>query len=226
MIYRFEELGSTNDTARAYGHGDVVRAERQTAGRGQRGHRWMSTAENLLLSYVWEGRLAVAGQFALSQAAALSVCDVLAALDPRIKWTNDIYIGDRKVAGILIENDLKGGVVARSIIGIGLNVNQSDFDPDLPNPTSVRIETGRAQDREQLFAELVAALERRFSNLTGSERAYHERIYRLGVERTFYLPDGTPLRGAIQRVEKDGRIVIKTAEKEEKFAFGQIEWKK
>ena len=124
MIYHIAETTSTNDLAREerYGHGDVICAERQTAGRGQRGHTWTSPeGVNLLFSVVLCPTFLPAGeQFLLSQAVALALVDTLGTcgIDARIKWTNDIYAGDRKLVGILIEHHLAGGRLARTVAGI------------------------------------------------------------------------------------------------------------
>ena len=126
----------------------VLSAVRQTEGRGQRGNSWSSNdGENLTFSIVLkygngEGfipEIRAADQFAISEAAALAVVDLLASYDieAKIKWPNDIYVGNRKICGILIENAIRGSYIANSIIGIGLNVNQQTFDPSLPNPTSM-----------------------------------------------------------------------------------------
>ena len=143
MIHRIEETTSTNDDARdaKYRHGDIVWAERQTAGRGQRGHKW-SSAEglNLTFSLVLEPRFLPAGeQFLLNEAVALALTDTFAqfGIAARIKWTNDIYAGDKKLVGILIEHSYSGQTLARTIVGIGINVNQTEFDPALPNPVSM-----------------------------------------------------------------------------------------
>jgi len=124
MIYHIAETTSTNDLAREerYGHGDVICAERQTAGRGQRGHTWTSPeGVNLLFSVVLCPTFLPAGeQFLLSQAVALALVDTLGTcgIDARIKWTNDIYAGDRKLVGILIEHHLAGGRLARTGAGL------------------------------------------------------------------------------------------------------------
>ena len=153
--YHFlEETTSTNDEARnpRYGHGDAICAERQTAGRGQRGHTWSSEeGRNLMFSLVWEPRfLPVSEQFLLSEAVALALTDLFGGygIDARIKWTNDIYAGDRKLVGILIEHNLTGDRLSRTIVGIGVNVNQTRFDPSLPNPSSMCLETGCEYDRQ------------------------------------------------------------------------------
>ena len=120
MIHRIEETTSTNDDARdaKYRHGDIVWAERQTAGRGQRGHKW-SSAEglNLTFSLVLEPRFLPAGeQFLLNEAVALALTDTFAqfGIAARIKWTNDIYAGDKKLVGILIEHSYSGQTLART----------------------------------------------------------------------------------------------------------------
>ena len=141
----FDELASTNDEARdaRYMNGAVVIAERQSRGRGQRGNSW-SSAEGMNLTFsavLCPAGLRAESQFYLSKAVALSVSDTVDSfgIESRIKWPNDIYVGDGKVAGILIENDLMGACISRSIAGIGLNVNQTAFDPALPNPTSLAL---------------------------------------------------------------------------------------
>lgn len=184
MIHRIAETTSTNDLAHGaqYGHGDVIWAERQTAGRGQRGHTWTSPeGVNLLFSVVLCPTFLPAGeQFGLSQAVALALADTFAAfgIDTRIKWTNDIYAGDRKLTGILIEHRLAGDRLARTVVGVGINVNQKAFDPALPNPTSMALEAGRAFDREEVLGRFHAALMRRYAALEAGEKAALAAEYR------------------------------------------------
>ena len=193
MIYHIAETTSTNDLAceERYGHGDVICAERQTAGRGQRGHTWTSPeGVNLLFSVVLCPTFLPAGeQFLLSQAVALALVDTLGTcgIDARIKWTNDIYAGDRKLAGILIEHHLAGGRLARTVAGIGINVNQTEFDPALPNPTSMALE---ADDRAPLAEE------------------YRRRMYRIDAPQAFRLPDGTRFTGVIRGVRAGGALQV------------------
>ena len=139
MIYHIAETTSTNDLAREerYGHGDVICAERQTAGRGQRGHTWTSPeGVNLLFSVVLCPTFLPAGeQFLLSQAVALALVDTLGTcgIDARIKWTNDIYAGDRKLVGILIEHHLAGGRPARWPASASTSTRRSSI-PRCPIP--------------------------------------------------------------------------------------------
>ena len=149
-IIWLERVDSTNDEARRHiseiDNLSVVSALEQTKGRGQRGNRWSSQpGENLTFSLVVKDfRIKANEQSAISQATALSLVDLLSRheIKARIKWPNDIYAGDEKICGILIENSLKGSAIDWSIIGIGLNVNQTAFPKDLPNPTSMKLCTG------------------------------------------------------------------------------------
>ena len=219
MIYHIAETTSTNDLAREerYGHGDVICAERQTAGRGQRGHTWTSPeGVNLLFSVVLCPTILPAGeQFLLSQAVALALVDTLGTcgIDARIKWTNDIYAGDRKLVGILIEHHLAGGRLARTVAGIGINVNQTEFDPALPNPTSMALEAGRTFDREEVLDRFHAALMRRYAALEAGDRAplaeeYRRRMYRIDAPQAFRLPDGTRFTGVIRGVRAGGALQV------------------
>ena len=214
-----EEASSTNDVVRdpAYGHGDAVLAERQTKGRGQRGNRWDSTpGENLTFSMVLHPETLPAGrQFLLSEAVALAVTDMLETygLEAQVKWTNDIYVAGRKMTGILIENGLSGGVLSRSIVGIGLDVNQTRFEEWIPNPTSMKLLAGHDFDRGEVFERLYEALMKRFAMLCegGEEtlmRDYHARLYLRDVPHRYLLPDGSSFMGIIRRVEPSGRLMV------------------
>ena len=157
MLHHLDTTTSTNDDARdeKYHEWDVVWADFQTAGRGQRGHEWHSRrGENLTFSVVLEPTfVAVAEQFAVSEVVALSLVDMLAdyGIEARIKWTNDIYVGDRKLVGILIEHSLAATTLRRTIVGVGINVNQTEFDTSLPNPVSMAQLLGREFEAEEVL---------------------------------------------------------------------------
>ena len=202
MIYRIDETTSTNDDAKRpeYRHGDIVWAERQTAGRGQRGHSWTSPeGENLTFTLVLEPVfLPIGEQFLLSEAVTLALTDTFAAfgIDARIKWTNDIYVGDKKLVGILIEHSYSGPTLARTIAGIGINVNQRAFDPALPNPVSMAVASGRTFDRREVLESFHACCMGRYDQLVRGEKAalqeeYRKRMYRLGETHPYRRPDGT-----------------------------------
>ncbi len=219
MIYRFSRLTSTNDEAQnpKYRHADMIRADEQTAGRGQRGHSWQSVpGENLLCSLIIEPQfLRAADQFSLLEAVALGLADALAALGvaPRIKWTNDMYVGDCKIAGVLIEHALCGAMLRRTVVGIGLNVNQVKFDPALPNPTSLCLETGRRFSLDEVSEVLHAAVMKRYDRLAaGDAAALHEEyvsmLWHINKEQRFRSPDGREYTATIRGVAPAGDLLL------------------
>lgn len=234
MLYYFKELTSTIDEARdgRYVHGDVVVAELQTAGRGQRGKKWSSaTGENLTFSVVLDTSfMRVDEQFLLLQTVALALTDMFAeyGLDARIKWTNDIYVGDRKIVGVLIDHSLGAdGMLARSGAGIGVNVNQKRFDKWLPNPTSMALETGREYDRREVLERFCAKLAERFETLkTGDrealQRDYHSKIYRLDTPARFALPDGTEFTGTIRGVGPGGELAVESHDGIKNYLYREV----
>ena len=236
MIYHFEEVTSTNDLAREeqFAHGDLLWAERQTAGRGQRGHAWLSEEEvNLTVSLVVEPSfLPAKEQFLLSAATAVALCDCLAhyGIEARIKWTNDIYVEDRKIVGILIEHFYAGAMLRRTVIGIGLNVNQEQFDPSLPNPTSMLLEGEKRYDREEVLHTFYACFMARYRQVEQGDAAavlgeYHRLIYRLGEEQLFRLPNGEKLTATIEGIESDGALrLLHAGGKRHSYHFKEIEF--
>ena len=141
----------------------VLVADYQTAGRGQGTNSWESErGQNLTcsLGFSPEG-VKASRQYILSMAIAVALTETLAGLPHpvSIKWPNDIYVGDKKICGILIENMLKGEHIRHCIIGIGLNVNQKRFVSDAPNPTSMALESGHDFDREEVLLDNLMTLE-------------------------------------------------------------------
>jgi BirA family biotin operon repressor/biotin-[acetyl-CoA-carboxylase] ligase len=211
--------------------GCTVVTDFQTAGRGQRGNQWEgATAENLMLSVVWQPTfLAPAQQFQLSQAVALGVHDWAAKLlgpDPklRLKWPNDLYYGNQKVGGILIENTLSGPKIQYSIIGIGLNINQTDFA--VRTATSLALLTGRVYNRAIVAARLLEFLERRYLQLRAGQvdqlrQAYLQVLYRY-QETHFFEVDGRRVSGQIVGVEDDGRLAVAIGPELRRFGLQEI----
>ena len=144
---------SSNDEARkaidSLDNLSVIAVKCQTKGRGQRTNTWLTNpGENLTFSIVLKDfDILPTEQIAISQITALSVVDYLAlhGISAAIKLPNDIYVGTKKICGILIENSLRSGDIRWSIIGIGININQTIFPSSLPNPTSVLLETGQSE---------------------------------------------------------------------------------
>lgn len=236
MIYHIADTTSTNDEARGseYDHMDIIWAERQSAGRGQRGHSWHSTeGENLTFSVVLKPTfLPIVEQFLLSEVVALALVDTFAAygIECRIKWTNDIYAEDRKITGVLIEHSLSGETLARTIVGIGINVNQRDFPDDLPNPTSMAIERGRTFDRRavlELFSErlgeLYSALERGDKRLI--ESRYRQAMCHLDTLATYAYPSGERFEATIRGVRPSGELRLEHCDGTiREYAFKEVEF--
>ena len=143
-IIWLKSVDSTNEEAKRHisdiDNLSVLSALEQTEGRGQRGNSWTNPpGENLMFSIVLKFTLDARDQFILTEIASLSVVDFLSrhGISAMIKWPNDIYVGEKKICGILIENSIRGKYISSSIIGIGLNINQRNFDVNIPNPTSM-----------------------------------------------------------------------------------------
>lgn len=152
----------------------------------------------------------------LNRAMALAVTDFLSGYSEkqvRVKWPNDIYIEGRKVAGILIQNTLAGPRFQSSVIGIGVNVNQEAFSETLPNPTSLKRETGREHDLDALVSTLCQCLEARYLQLKGRQEDrlksdYREALYRYGQSTEFHPAEGEAFCGYIRGVSEDGRLLV------------------
>ena len=236
MIYHINNTTSTNDEARGerYEHMDVIWSEHQTEGRGQRGHSWHSTeGENLTFSVVLHPTfLPIVEQFLLSEVVALALVDAMAeyGIECRIKWTNDIYARDSKLVGVLIEHSLAGDTLARTIVGIGLNVNQTEFPSDLPNPTSMALQRSAMFDREEVLRCFMRKLEEWYDVLSSGnkqlvESTYVSRMYHLLEEHPYMLPSGEIIRARIRGVRPSGELILEHHDGiVREYAFKEIEF--
>lgn len=176
-IIWLETAESTNKTLRegleTYDNLSVVAAREQTAGRGQGTHTWYSTkGKNLTFSILYNPEMLLAQDMILiTCATTLGIRDYLLekGVTARIKWPNDIWVGDRKICGILIENILDGKRIRHSIIGIGLNLNEKDWPSDLPNPVSLGNITGKTYDTDTELELLTKKIRRRFALIDSSD---------------------------------------------------------
>ena len=244
-MLELDEVDSTNNFLRHLDTQDdqmtLVTAEFQTAGRGADTNRWESAkGENLLLSLrVKPANLPVSRMFALSEVTALAVRDSLESPLPlapcpsfTVKWPNDIYYGDSKVAGILIENDLQGSRVQRSTIGIGININQRRFLSDAPNPRSLADIVGHDIERRLVLEQFME----RFTHLFGQiedgrpealdalHENYKNHLYRFGEEHTYSDKDGT-FRATLTDVEPSGHLILRdTNGSLRRYAFKEVKW--
>ncbi len=235
-VIRLGEVTSTNDYAGKLlklesVHGTVVVAQHQTQGRGQRGNSWESKpGENLLFSIILKPTfLKVQRQFLISKVAALAVCDTVSQVIPHvtIKWPNDIYTGNDKIAGILIENSFSSEYLDTTIVGIGLNVNQRYFSEDLPNPTSLLNKTGQEFNNDFLLANICKAFEVRYEQLKRGEShainaEYFNRLFR-NQGYSQYTSHGENFMARIFGVRDSGELVLETPEgTQREFAFKEV----
>ena len=215
-ITHIDETDSTNRWLRNCTGGqsscaihEVVWADYQTAGRGQGTNRWESErGKNLTFSILLHPvDLPANRQFLLSMQVSLAICEALSEHigDLSIKWPNDIYWRNAKIAGILIENRLQGQVIRDSIIGVGLNVNQRQFMSDAPNPISLWQICEHETDREQLLKDILAALGR----LLGQEvrEQYLSMLYRRKGFHPYVDKDGA-FMAELEDVEDDGHLLL------------------
>lgn len=177
-IIHLEEVDSTNAYIMRRNVAELeapvmVTAYRQTAGQGQRGNSWEAEAgKNLTFSIFYRPvGLPPMAQFSMSEAVALAVVDFLAKhrIEAKVKWPNDIYVGDKKICGILIRHSVMGGTVSYSVIGVGIDVNQTRFISDAPNPVSMSQITGKTYDLSLLEEEIADIVERRLEGISNPD---------------------------------------------------------
>ena len=231
-----DETVSTNRYARELpedqNHGlTLVTAEFQTAGRGAGTNKWESErGGNLLFSIISYPKGLLANQmFALSEVTALAIRDTLSSYTPgfQIKWPNDIYYNDKKISGMLIENDLQGKWVHRSIIGVGVDINQTSFLSDAPNPVSLAQILGKAVERNQVlnsillqFNHYYGMMEReQFSEL---HNRYMQHLYRRNALHPYADATGT-FQARIIDVEPTGHLVLECQNGEQRrYDFKEV----
>ena len=165
----------------------LVVADDQTRGRGQQGNSWETEkGKNLTFSLLCHPDFILASrQWLLSQCMAVAIQQTLSQYveGVEVKWPNDIYVGDKKISGTLIECDLQGKHISNCIIGVGININQTVFRSDAPNPTSLQLLTGREHDREEVLSSLLQHFQHHYVLLQeGQEdticQLYMQHLYR------------------------------------------------
>lgn len=240
-IIRIDETGSTNSWLLEHPANDsdcimrVVSAGFQTNGRGQKGNTWESEREkNLLFSIQCHPQFTDAGnQFCLSEAISMAIVDTLSETDDEIaenisvKWPNDIYWKNMKLAGILIENSIQGHCLSESIIGVGLNVNQQTFLSNAPNPISLANIIRRDTDRNSLLELIITRFFGYYSLLAEGRAAelhdkYMSHLFRRrGMYR--YRDAGGEFMASIGHVDSNGILTLVDEEgRTRKYEFKQV----
>lgn len=213
-VFLYDKISENNDISDM-----VVVAAHQTAGRGMDKNRWESEAgKNLLFSIALNVNfLEAENQFKISQAVSVAIVETLSQFvdDKRlfIKWPNDIYFGDKKLAGMLIQNTIEGRMMGVSIIGIGLNVNQIEFSNDIPNPISLKMISGRDFDLDNLLNLLVSSIKTKVESLRDKENQneinekYVSRSYRFGIWSDYFYQNQVKSM-IIKGFDKYGRLLL------------------
>ncbi|MBG0858068.1 MAG: biotin--[acetyl-CoA-carboxylase] ligase [Bacteroidales bacterium] len=234
----YRSLPSTNDEAsvllreKEIKEGTVIYTDFQAAGKGQMGNRWESDAcKNLLFSIIlYPTSVEPEGQFIISMALSLGICDFIDRhiSGSKIKWPNDIYIGNDKIAGILIENSIIGDNIENTIAGIGLNINQEDFRGKATNPVSFKMITGEEYDLKGCLGQLLSDLDKRYRQLLYGDRNliagdYKARLYRL-MEWCEFRSGENVFTGRILGVSSSGRLRIGDRKSRvTEFSFREVE---
>ena len=242
-VIHIDETDSTNKwmkdySANAEEQNVVVVADYQTAGKGCGTNSWESErGKNLTFSVlihpegipfatVASQRLQAKEQFRITEVVSVALCKTLKPYIYNkvvIKWPNDIYVGDKKICGILIENRLQGSGIKDCIIGIGLNVNQTEFKSNAPNPVSLKQLTGKNLDCEELLMTFLENLGEAFDSPAISQD-YRQRLYRQDGYHDYKDANG-PFKAKLQNVQDGGTLVLLDTEgKERYYAFKEVEF--
>lgn len=220
MRKHFKEIVSTSAYLKAnidkYRHGDVISTDFQSAGYGQKGNHWESEKEaNALFSIKMEPvRIAPTNGFMLTEIVTLGILDALNHEKIMIKWPNDIYINDHKLAGILIEATMSATSFMAAVIGIGLNLNQTHFLSDAPNPISMRQITGKRYNTSETIEQVCTAILERYEKHADEERydnlhkEYLSHLYRFEEWHKYQLPTGKVFEARIVDVNRNGLLVL------------------
>jgi len=199
--------------------GTLVISDFQTAGRGMDGSKWESEpGRNLTFSFLlYPSFLAIEAQFYLNKIISLGLTDLVREVLPerddiRIKWPNDIYIGNHKVAGTLIQNGVKGSQFDFSVIGIGININQESFSGEASNPVSLKMVAETAFDLDEMLSRTLAKIEHRLNQLKqGAKKEidedYLKLLYRM-QQLSGYIYKGNPIQARIIGVNRYGQLIL------------------
>jgi BirA family biotin operon repressor/biotin-[acetyl-CoA-carboxylase] ligase len=238
---RLATVDSTNNyamrqiDAASAAHGDLVLADRQEAGKGQRGKTWLdSPGECLLMSLILAPGMALSEQPVFLAAVALGVLDTIRALLPAgvpcsIKWPNDILIADKKAVGILIENVVRGSQWQWAVVGIGANLGQQSFPNSLPNATSLHLQGAALPSPEELASEISRSVLARTAQLAQQGaaliwEAYNRNLYKRGELQSFRYGYDQIVRRVLD-VDENGYLRVRNLDGDiQHFNHGNAEW--
>ncbi|MBQ8722528.1 MAG: biotin--[Paludibacteraceae bacterium] len=219
-------------------HGYCISADFQTAGHGQATNHWESEdGKNLLFSLLLRPTVIPASeQFVITEIVTLAIINALQDYIRQritIKWPNDIYVGDKKLCGILIENALCGPTIDTCIVGIGININQELFTSNAPNPISLKQLNGRDNDREEIFEEIYQNILRYYDYLADNWQnddikqslhyEYMNNLYRRVGYHNYSTPEGEKFSAEIEEIGPQGHLTLRLQSGELRtFAFKEV----
>ena len=241
VLLQLERVDSTNSYAiellskNKPSEGTVISTYNQSDGRGQIGSKWESEpGKNITLSLIlYPSFLPIKQQFLLNQVISLSVFDFISKhvkSEVKIKWPNDIMVDNRKVAGTLIQNILSSNVFQTSVIGIGVNVNQTIFKSDAPNPTSIKLETNSDLLIDEQIKLLCNDIEKRYLQLRANnqsiiKRDYLNNLYRFQEDAIYQQAEnGEVFSGKIVGVDESGKLIIDHQKGQSMFSMKEIKF--
>ena len=235
-IHEYEETVSTNTLAEQLPFHElqdkqVILTYRQTQGRGQLGNKWESAPEkNISMTIVLKPeRLEAGKQFAVSMVIALGCLDFISRYVKNgfVKWPNDVYVGDRKIAGILIEHRICGMYIQGSLCGIGVNINQEEFYSDAPNPVSLRQLTGREKPLKEALTELLSCIGIRYRQILNYElleKDFRQYMYR-GTGIYEWEDSNGLFRATVEGVDEYGQLVLKDEKGQQRiYGFKEVKY--
>ncbi len=239
-IIHFDQLPSTNAYAAELlskskpVEGTVITTDNQYAGKGQIANKWESAPnKNVSLSIVlYPSFLKLENQFRFNQAISIAVYHTVDAYLPgqvKIKWPNDIYILDHKVAGILIQNQIRSQSISSAIVGIGINVNQDHFESDAPNPISIYSVHGKYVNLQGFKNLLFENLSLQYHALSLGEYrqlddTYHDVLYRKDEYCKYRTKDGLDISGTITGVGSQGLLHVLIDGRVHEFGHKEIQY--
>ena len=245
-LIKLKTIDSTNQYAKVYISkttpidGTVILAESQFSGRGQQNNKWYAKAgESLTFSIIYHTSSILAkSQFLLSMAVSIGIIEGLQdgikqemSKEFKIKWPNDIYYKNKKLGGILIENTIAGVYLKHSIVGIGLNINQTQFPEKIPNPTSLNLIMKEKFNLEDIFNKVLQGIEKWMLKLQSGgnttkilSKSYYTRLLGYG-EILSFKTENQSFKGKVVGVENSGKLIIEKLDKElVSFGFKEIEF--
>lgn len=209
--------------------GTLVKATHQTNGKGQRGNIWHSeSGKSLCISILLYPNINLKKQFSFNKCISLAICQALNQynVSAKIKWPNDIYVDDRKISGLLIENTIRGNNLIQSVIGIGINVNNELND--MPLAISLKECVKESIEMESLLSSVCESVERNYFLFKQNSRLidefYHKYLYKKGELQTFFK-DNIAFIGKIDSVNELGQLVLEKENKKVAFSLGEVSFK-